>query len=137
MLFNDSHKNKAPFPMLVTLSGIIMLSNKMHHLKASHPTLVTLFGIVMLFNDIRCIFFPFRIFNKYAFGLVEQYTSTRQIIGITLAYIYALQRITSCKDIISNVYYTVWYCYVFQGCASRKSLIPNAYHTVRNCYALQ
>lgn len=95
MLFNDSHKNKAPFPMLGTLSGIIMLSNKTHHLKASHPTLVTLFGIVMLFNDIqyikakspmlvtrsgmilRCIFFPFRIFNKYAFGLVEQYTSTR------------------------------------------------------------
>ena len=81
---------------------------------------------------------PFRDeFHSYAFGLVEQYTYTRQIMGITLAYIYALQRITSCKDIMSNVYYTVWYCYVFQGCASRKNLIPNAYHTVRNCYALQ
>lgn len=76
-------------------------------------------------------------FHSYAFGLVEQYTFTRQIMGITLAYIYALQRITSCKDIISNVYYTVWYCYVFQGCASRKSLIPDDYHTVRNCYAFQ
>lgn len=41
--------------MLVTLSGIIMLSNKTHHLKASHPTLVTLFGIVMLFNVIQYI----------------------------------------------------------------------------------
>ena len=50
-LFKDSQPEKAPLPMLVTLSGIVTLVKEEHFKKAQPPILLTLFGIVMLFKE--------------------------------------------------------------------------------------
>ena len=48
MLVRELHPTKAPFPIVVTLFGILMLVRYLHPSKAPFPIVVTLFGILML-----------------------------------------------------------------------------------------
>ena len=46
------HPSKANFPMLVTLSGILMLVSDSHPRNAEFPMLVTLSGMLILVSDL-------------------------------------------------------------------------------------
>ena len=59
VLFKDSQLQKAPSPMLVTVSGIAMLVKDSHPEKAFFPILLTLSGIVMLFKHSQPAKAPF------------------------------------------------------------------------------
>ena len=48
--FNSVHFSKAKLPILVTLSGIVMLVRPVQPLKAKLPILITLSGIVTFSN---------------------------------------------------------------------------------------
>ena len=53
ILVNDAQFTNAPAPILVTLSGIVILVIFLHSLNAAEPILVTVSGIVILVKDVQ------------------------------------------------------------------------------------
>ena len=76
MLASDSHPRNAEFPMLVTLSGILMLASDSHPRNAEFPMLVTLSG--MLYNSssaLYAIIVVLSALNKTSFSYINDFDS--------------------------------------------------------------
>lgn len=50
---SDSQAKKAPYPIFVTLSGMLIFVSEVHSLKVLSPIFVTLFGILILVSDLQ------------------------------------------------------------------------------------
>lgn len=72
MLASDLHEENADFPMLVTLSGMLMLVREWHPENAESPMLATLSGMLVLVSELQSEFLQVVLYQRLALITVEK-----------------------------------------------------------------
>ena len=72
MIVSESQKQKALFPIVMTLFGIFMLMRDLHDSKAPSPIFVTLFGILIQVSDLHSVYLQHIVIQQVLIKTIEK-----------------------------------------------------------------
>ena len=73
MLVSDLHLRNAQSPILVTLSGMLILARDSHLKKVVSPMLVTLFGMLILVSELQPQYLEVVDYQLFAVDMVDKW----------------------------------------------------------------